>query len=139
MRPFVLVIGGTPEEQLSIVENLEDAGYTADSTETLEGAADFGIRTQGVVIISSLRSVENFGLAAFRRLQESLSDPHLILTVPRERVSHLDLPGLNIGQVVPAPFLLRDLLKAVRRSSSSWFSWKRSIVKKFGAAEQGSG
>ena len=131
MRPSVLVIGGTPEEQLSIIENLEDAGYLADSVETPENALRICQTTQVHIVISSLHSVEHFGLAAYRTIQEKVPALHFILTVPRERIPHLDLPGLTIGQVVPAPFLLRDLLKAVRRSSSPWLSLSHQLRARF--------
>ena len=132
MRPFVLVIGGASEEQISIVENLEDMGYLADSVESPENALGICEKTRVDVIISSLGSVERFELGAYRVLQERSPELVFILTTPKNRIPHLDLPGLNIGAVVPAPFALRDLVKAVRRISNPWLSLKRHFVEGLG-------
>ena len=128
VRPYILVVGGTSEEQLSVVENLEDAGYLADSVETPESAMEICRKTRVDFILSALHSMEHFGLAGYRDIQELLPELRFILTVPQDRLSHLDFPGLNIAQVVPAPFLLRDLLKAVKRSSRSWKRYFRKLV-----------
>ena len=134
LRPFVLIIDGTSEEQLSIVENLEDTGYHAYGVKNPEQALTFCREVD--IVLTSLQSIEQFGLASFRALQEKAPKLRFILTAPEDRIAHLDLPGLRIARTVPAPFLLRDLIRAVRRTSSPWYIiWRRFLT----GGEKGAG
>jgi DNA-binding NtrC family response regulator len=127
MRPFLLVIEEDDEMQTLLVESLEDENYLTHGVTSAAEALKHCSRTRVDIAISSLCSIDRFGIKTYHAMQERYPELVFIITAPKDRISRLDLPGLKLGPILPTPFRLRDITKAVHQTSNWWLSLKRHV------------